>query len=193
MQINEQLKNSVKIQNSIKIHIGRVKKIKRIIMKKNNIFKIIVLLFSLLLMYMSYNYYKHYKQQRVLKIINVTDRKVDYLLCENVYNFELFEMSKPFFNSRYYAKGKLVDNVVKRDFMYYSKSQLKEFAIPNNDWENFLQKNKKYKLFVLDVDSLRVLNSNAVDSNAVKKVILKEVALSIDYLDNNNWIINFND
>lgn len=98
---------------------------------------------------MFYNYYKHYQQQRILKITNNTDRKVDYILSENVYNLELFEMSKPFFTSRYYVKGKLVENIVKRDFKYYSKNQIKEFAIPNNDWEAFLKKAKSISYLFL--------------------------------------------
>ncbi len=143
-------------------------------------------------MYVFYNYFKHHLQQRSLKIINKTDRKIDYLICENVYNLELFEMSNPFYNSRYYVKGKLVVNEVKRDFNYYSKNHIKEFTIPNNDWDDFL-KDKKYKLFILDVDSLKALNSNAVDSNAIKKVIINEITLSVNYLDDNKWLLNINE
>ena len=164
-------------------------------MKKNNIFRFVIILFTTLLMYIFYNYYKYHLQQRSLKIINNTDRKVDYLISENVFNLTLFEMSKPYFNSSYYVKGKLVTKVVENKFIYYSKKQLKEFTIPNNDWEDFLENDKNYKLFILDVDSLKSLNNlNKIpDSTAIKKVILKEIKLNIKYLDNNNLKINFDE
>lgn len=141
---------------------------------------------------MFYNYHKHYRQQRVLKIINNSDRKVDYLIGENIYNSELFEMSKPFFVSRYYVKGKLVENKVKNEHKYYPRNHLKEFVIPYNDWELFLEEGKEVNLFILDIDSLKALHNMPLDSNSVKKVVLKKILLSIDYLNENNWLINFN-
>ncbi len=161
-------------------------------MKKKLFTYIGAILLCTFIIYIASNYYKYHLSNRILKITNNSNRTIDFIISDSVSNQELHEMSQPYFNSTYRIGDSLIVERKKNEGTYYKKNETKTFAIPNNDWEDFLEKDKKSNLYILDIDSLNSISQMNMDSNFIKKVIIETIPLNIEYLDEKGWLINFN-
>ena len=121
-----------------------------------------------------------------LKFYNISNKRINFVLARDtiLYNKDIFDYSRPFEIKK---NGDTI-KYNRLDALPYSKTSLETY----NDWEKELkiQKHQILYYYLIDLDSLQdIYNKNRLDSTLIKKVLLKRLDITLEFMKKNKWII----
>jgi len=115
-----------------------------------------------------------------LKLFNISNKEISLIMIKDslIYNRDIYDFAQSLKNRRDYFD--------KPDIFPYSKGRLEIY----DNWKKQLKINRIFYYYLLDFDSLKDLYYKPIlDSNLIKKIILKRLDITLDYIKKSNWTI----